>query len=299
MPDRNRPIAFGGNVDPTADDPKWPLRLARVIDEAGLEFIGIQDHPYNMRFLDTWMLLAVLAQATERVRLFANVSNLGLRPPLMLAKAAASLDVLSGGRIELGIGAGAYWEGIAAMGGPLRTPGESVDALEEALQLIRAFFTGERSIRFEGEYYQARGARPGPKPAHDMEIWIGAYGPRMLALTGRYGDGWIPSMSYAPPARIAGMQKRIDEAAQEAGRDPGDIRRAYNVMGMIMDGVSEGPLNGPVKMWVEELTRFVVELGLDTFIYWPAGDRLRQMERFANEVVPAVREAVDKARAGS
>src|SRR5690606_38882145 len=101
------------------------------------------------------------------------------------------------------------------------------------------------------------------------------------------------------PARIAGMQKRIDEAAQEAGRDPGDIRRAYNVMGMIMDGVSEGPLNGPVKMWVEELTRFVVELGLDTFIYWPAGDRLRQMERFANEVVPAVREAVDKARAGS
>lgn len=299
MPDRNRPIAFGGNVDPTADDPKWPLRLARVIDEAGLEFIGIQDHPYNMRFLDTWMLLAVLAQATERVRLFANVSNLGLRPPLMLAKAAASLDVLSGGRIELGIGAGAYWEGIAAMGGPSRTPGESVDALEEALQLIRAFFTGERSIRFEGEYYQARGARPGPKPAHDMEIWIGAYGPRMLALTGRYGDGWVPSMSYAPPTRIAGMQKRIDEAAQEAGRDPGDIRRAYNVMGMIMDGVSEGPLNGPVKMWVEELTRFVVELGLDTFIYWPAGDRLRQMERFANEVAPAVREAVDKARAGS
>jgi alkanesulfonate monooxygenase SsuD/methylene tetrahydromethanopterin reductase-like flavin-dependent oxidoreductase (luciferase family) len=270
-----------------------------MIDEAGLEYIGIQDHPYNMKFLDTWMVLAVLAQATEQVRLFANVSNLGLRPPLMLAKAAASLDVLSGGRIELGIGAGAYWEGIAAMGGPSRSPGESVDALEEALQLIRAFFAGERSIRFDGDYYQARGARPGPRPAHDIGIWIGAYGPRMLALTGRYGDGWVPSMSYAPPQRIPAMQERIDEAAEEAGRDPREIRRVYNVMGMITDGAAEGPLSGPVDRWVEELTRFVVELGLDTFIYWPSGDRLRQMERFANEVVPAVREAVEKARAGS
>lgn len=296
MYDLRRPVEFGGNVDPTAADPTWPLQLARAIDAAGLEFIGIQDHPYNAAFLDTWTLLATLAQATQRVRFFPNVANLPLRPPAMLAKAAASLDVLSGGRVELGLGAGAIWEGIAAMGGPTRSRGDAVAALEEAIQIIQAFWSGARSVRFVGQHYQVRGAHPGPRPAHPMGIWLGAYGPRMLALTGRLTDGWVPSSSYAPPERLPEMQQRINEAAEAAGRQPADIRRVYNVMGQITTETTQQFLVGPVDYWVEELTRLAVELGMDTFIFWPKADHLRQMSVFAEEVAPGVRAAVAQAR---
>ena len=296
MGDLYRPISFGGNVDPTAGDPRWPLRLTHAIEAMGLEFVGIQDHPYNPQFLDTWTLLATLAQATTQVRLFPNVANLPLRPPAMLAKAAATLDVLSDGRIELGLGAGAIWEGIGAMGGPERSPGAAVEALEEAIQIIRAFWSDARAVRFLGRHYQVRGARPGPRPAHPIGIWLGAYGPRMLALTGRLADGWVPSSSYAPPDRLPAMQQRIDEAAHAAGRDPRDIRRVYNVMGRITRGPRQGVLDGPASVWIAELTHLVVDVGMDTFIFWPAEDRLRQLEIFAAEVVPGVREAVTRAR---
>ena len=296
MYDLHRPLAFGGNVDPTAADPTWPIRLARAIDAAGLEFIGIQDHPYNATFLDTWTLIATLTQATQQVRFFPNVANLPLRPPVMLAKAAASLDVLSGGRIELGLGAGAIWEGIAAMGGPSRSPGAAVEALEEAIQIIQAFWSDTRAVRFAGKHYQVHGARPGPRPAHRIGIWLGAYRPRMLALTGRRADGWVPSLGYAPPERLPEMQQRIDAAAQEAGRKPQDIRRVYNLMGQITTTPTERLLVGPVDHWIEQLTGFAIECGMDTFIFWPADDRIRQIERFAAEVVPGVRAAVAQAR---
>jgi alkanesulfonate monooxygenase SsuD/methylene tetrahydromethanopterin reductase-like flavin-dependent oxidoreductase (luciferase family) len=296
MGDYHRDLHFGANVDPTAHDPSWPLRLSRVIEQVGLEYIGIQDHPYNAGFLDTWTLIATLLQATERVHIFPNVANLPLRPPAMLAKAAATLDVLSGGRVELGLGAGAFREGIEAMGGPGRSRGESIEALEEAVQIIRAFWSGTRALRFEGKYYTIKGAHPGPRPAHTIGLWLGTYGPRALRLTGRLADGWIPSSSYAPPERLPEMQQRINDAALAAGRQPQDIRRLYNVMGFITDGTLQGPLSGPVSYWIDELTRLAVEVGMDTFIYWPADDRLRQIERFAAEVVPAVGERVTRSR---
>jgi alkanesulfonate monooxygenase SsuD/methylene tetrahydromethanopterin reductase-like flavin-dependent oxidoreductase (luciferase family) len=290
-------IRFGGNVDPTANDPGWPLRLTRAIEQAGLDLIGIQDHPYNAGFLDTWTVLATLLQATERVHLFPNVTNLPLRPPAMLAKAAASLDVLSGGRVELGLGAGGFQAGIEAMGGPVRSKSASIDALEEAVQIIKAFWSGQ-TVRFTGTHYTVKGARPGPLPAHPIGLWLGVYKPRGLSLVGRLADGWLPSSSYAPPERLPEMQQRITDAALEAGRQPQAIRRLYNVMGLITDGPVEGLLTGPVDYWVDELTRLAVEVGMDTFIYWPADDRLRQLERFAAEVVPAVRAQVATARGG-
>jgi alkanesulfonate monooxygenase SsuD/methylene tetrahydromethanopterin reductase-like flavin-dependent oxidoreductase (luciferase family) len=299
MGDLLQELRFGGNVDPTAGDPGWPLRLTRVIEQAGLEYAGIQDHPYNSTFLDTWTLLATLAASTERVHLFPNVANLPLRPPMMLAKAAATLDVLSGGRVELGLGAGAFREGIEAMGGPGRSRGESIDALEEAVQLIKEFWRGERAIRFEGKHYRAQGARPGPRPAHPIGLWLGAYGPRALALTGRLANGWIPSSSYAPPERLPEMQQRINDAALAAGRRPQEIRRIYNIMGQIIEGPAQGMLVGPVDYWVDELTRLAVEVGMDTFIYWPSAGRLNQLQKFAAEVAPAVREQVAKARGKS
>lgn len=216
MGDLHHEVRFGGNVDPTANDPGWPLRLTRAIEQAGLEYIGIQDHPYNAGFLDTWSLIASLLQATERVHIFPNVANLPLRPPAMLAKAAATLDVLSGSRVELGLGAGAFREGIEAMGGPGRSKGEAIEALEEAVQIIRAFWSGTRAVRFAGKHYTIKEARPGPQPAHPIGLWLGTYGPRGLGLTGRLTDGWLPSSSYAPPGRLPEMQQRITDAALAA-----------------------------------------------------------------------------------
>ena len=222
---------LGVFVVPDATDPERTVEQIVAADRAGLDLAGVQDHPYQRRFFDTWTLLSYVAARTERITLLPDVINLPLRQPAVLAKSAASLDVLSGGRVELGLGAGAFWEGVEAMGGPRRTPGESVEALEEAMRIMRAFLDMEPSVRLDGKHYQAAGAKPGPPPAHRIGLWVGAYGPRMLRLTGRRGDGWLPSVggSYLAAEDVPERQRRIDEAARRAGRDPGDIVRAANV----------------------------------------------------------------------
>jgi alkanesulfonate monooxygenase SsuD/methylene tetrahydromethanopterin reductase-like flavin-dependent oxidoreductase (luciferase family) len=268
------------------------LRQVDAGERGGLDLIGIQDHPYQPRFLDTFALIANLLAKTERLRFFPDVANLPLRDPALLSKTAASLDVMSGGRFELGLGAGAFWEGVEAMGGPKRTPGESVDALAEAIEILKRAWSGDRSVRFDGRHYTVTGFRPGPAPAHDIGIWVGAYKPRMLALTGRLADGWLPSLAYAPPEAIPEMQKRIDDAAAQAGRDPRAIRRIFNVGGTIADGSAGELLNGPPEHWIDTLTSFAVELGFDDSVFWPASDPLNQIERFALEVVPGVRERI-------
>ena len=296
MKEAGRQLEFGVSLVPAAAELERVREVTQRADDLGLDLVGIQDHPYQWRFLDTWALLADLLARTESIRLFPDVANLPLRGPALIAKQAASLDVLSGGRFELGIGAGAFWEGIAAMGGPTRTPREALEALEEAIRIIRLFWSGERSITFEGRFYSVKGVHPGPAAAHPIAIWVGAYKPKMLRLTGRLADGWIPSLGYAPPEQIPAMQQRIDEAAAEAGRELVDIRRMYNISGEITDGRTGELLEGPVEHWVEELARFVLELGFDTLIFWPGEDQIAQLERFAGEVIPGVREAVARAR---
>ena len=291
MADYGRELEFGVSVVPLADPPDWAARVVVAADRAGLDLVGIQDHPYQRRFLDTWTLISTLVPITERIRFFPDVACLPLRPPAVLAKSAASLDVISGGRVEMGIGAGAFWDAIQAMGGPRRSPGEAVRSVEEAIQVIRLTWSEERSVRFDGEIYSLKGMRTGPHPVHEIGIWVGAGGPRMLNLIGRLADGWVPSMGWATPDRLPEMHQRIDEGAEKAGREPGEIQRVYNLSGAIGQR-GDGTLDGPVSLWVEELTRFALELGMDTFIHWPSEDREHQVELFANEVAPAVHEAV-------
>src|SRR3989454_6179108 len=181
--DYGQPVRFGVFVTPVATED--PMRQAIAADELGFDIVGIQDHPYQRRFFDTWTLLTAIAMRTKRISVFPDVANVPLRPPAMLAKAAASLDLLSGGRLELGLGAGGFWDAIGAMGGPVRTPAESVSALEEAIRVIRLAWGGERHIRFDGRFYQLAGFNSGPVPAHPIGIWVGAYKPRMLGLVGR------------------------------------------------------------------------------------------------------------------
>lgn len=294
MTDYGRPLGFGIFPSPEAAALDEIFAMASIADRSGLDLIGIQDHPYQRRFLDTWMLMATILARTKRVRVFPDVANLPLRPPAMIAKAAASLDVMSGGRFELGLGAGAFWDAIEAMGGQRRSPGEAVTAIEEAIAVIRLMWSNERSVRYSGHHYRLSGVKPGPQPAHPIGLWLGAGGPRMLGLLGRAADGWVPSSSWATPDKLRKMNRLIDDAAEAAGRNPSDIRRLYNVYGSI--GTSKEFLNGPVKQWVDELTALVVDHGLDTFIFGPAEDPVRQVAIFADEVVPAVRESVRQHR---
>ena len=284
---------FGVFPVPEAARQDAVVEQALLADRLGLDLVGIQDHPYQRRHLDAWTLISYLAGRTDQVGFFPDVANLPLRHPGVLAKSAASLDRLTGGRVELGLGAGAFWEAIGAWGGPVRSGPESVDALVEAIAVIRRVWAGERGITVEGEHYRMTGAHGGPEPAHDIGIWLGAYGPRMVRIVGRLADGWVPSLPRLPLAEVPARPDAIDEAARAAGRDPARIRRAANLNGVIAGGQVEGWLRGPAEHWVEELVKLARDLRFDGFVAWfDDEDQLGQTERYAAEVAPAVRDAL-------
>ncbi|MFD3590632.1 LLM class flavin-dependent oxidoreductase [Streptomyces sp. NPDC058683] len=286
------PVLFGANVDPVWEDPGQPLRITRQVEKAGLDLVTVQDHPYQPRFYDAWTLISYLAGATQKVTFVPTVANLPLRPPAMLAKSAASLDVLAPGRIQLGLGTGAFWDAIEAMGGPRREPKEAVAALDEAIDITRLMWSGERSVRFKGEHYSISGVHPGPAPSSGLGIWLGAYGPRMLTLTGRKADGWMPSYGFLGLDRLKDAVARLDAGAKEAGRDPAALRKIYNLNGLISPVESAVPFQGNVRQWVDQLVSLVREYGMNGFVYWPDADHLRQLTVFALEVVPGVRAAL-------
>jgi alkanesulfonate monooxygenase SsuD/methylene tetrahydromethanopterin reductase-like flavin-dependent oxidoreductase (luciferase family) len=296
MLDRGLPVWFGFFPEPVAADAAALVEDVLLAERLGYDLVGIQDHPYNPEYLDTMTLLAVLAARTTRIGLFPDVASLPLRPPAMLGKSATTLDLLSGGRFDLGLGAGAVWPAIQAYGGPRRTAGEAVAALEEAVAVMRLLWGDDRSVRHHGEHYRLDGAHPGPRPSRPIGVWLGAYGPRMLELTGRVADGWLPSSGFLPPEKLGDAQRRIDDAAAGAGRPPEAVRRIYNVSGEITDGPDRGFLEGPAGRWVDELSALVLDAGMDTFVLWAAAPRRRQLEMFAAEVAPGVRAAVEAAR---
>jgi alkanesulfonate monooxygenase SsuD/methylene tetrahydromethanopterin reductase-like flavin-dependent oxidoreductase (luciferase family) len=292
--DYGHELLFGTFITPAAQRPDHAVELAVVADRSGLDLVTSQDHPYQPGFLDTWTLLTYVAARTSRVRVSHNVLNLPLRPPVMLARAAASIDLLSGGRFELGIGAGRVWDQIEAMGGPRRTPGEAVEALQEAITIIREVWTADRPgpVFFEGKHYRVSGTARGPAPAHDVEIWVGAGMPRMLRLVGRMADGWsVPIRLFLPggPPTLAEPNRRIDEAATAAGRDPSAVRRILTFPGRFAR--SRGSLlDGPPAQWAEELADMALLYGVGTFVL--GADEAATIERFAAEVVPRTRELV-------
>jgi alkanesulfonate monooxygenase SsuD/methylene tetrahydromethanopterin reductase-like flavin-dependent oxidoreductase (luciferase family) len=296
--DAARPLHFGISVIPYADEVERIHALVGAADEGGLELVGIQDHPYQHRFLDSFALIATLLAETQRISFFTDVANLPLRLPAVLAKAAASLDVLSGGRFELGLGGGAFGPGIAGMGGPQRTGGETVEAVEEAIEVIRLMWSDQPSVSFEGRHYRIEDARPGPPPVHPIGLWLGAFRPRMIRLVGRKADGWVPSLGVLTREDLRAGNQQIDAAAGAADRDPRQIRRILNLHGVIGESLAPptrelpvgylrgaDPLAGPPEWWAETLRGFVDD-GFDTLIFWAVEPTREQVERFAGEVVP-------------
>jgi len=298
MTDYGQNLLFGTFITPVAQPAMHAVDLAMVADHAGLDLVTFQDHPYQPTFHETWTLLSYVASRTRHIHVSGNVLNLPLRQPAVIARSAASLDLLSGGRFELGIGAGAFWDAIEAMGGRRLTPGQSIDALEEAIQIIREIWAvNERGgVRVNGTYYQVKGAKRGPAPAHDIGIWVGAYKQRLLKLTGRVADGWLPSLGYLPggPADLEEMNKYIDEGAASAGRDPSKVLRLLNISGQFARS-GRSLLNGPPRQWAEDLAGITLEYGVSGFIL--AADDAPSIELFAGEVAPATRELIAAERA--
>jgi alkanesulfonate monooxygenase SsuD/methylene tetrahydromethanopterin reductase-like flavin-dependent oxidoreductase (luciferase family) len=258
--DYGHDLRFGVFITPNAADAHDVLRLAKLAEREHLDLVTFQDHPYQRRFLDAFTLLAMVAAQTDQIYLAPNVANLPLRLPVMIAKAAASIDVLSDGRMHLGLGAGAFWDAIERVGGSRRTPGESVDALSDAIDLIRGFWEEDP---------------PALRPAKPIEIWLGAYKPRMLRLTGRKADGWLVSAGGAPPEALGDLTAQIDAAAEAAGRDPRQIRRLYNI---------DASFNA------RELAQLYEDHGISAFILMT--DDSDEIKRFAHETASMVRELV-------
>jgi alkanesulfonate monooxygenase SsuD/methylene tetrahydromethanopterin reductase-like flavin-dependent oxidoreductase (luciferase family) len=297
MTDYGHELLFGSFITPAAARPEQVIGLARRSEQAGLDLVTVQDHPYQPAFLDAWTLLSYLAAATTRIQLAANVLNLPLRQPVVLARSAASLDLLSGGRVELGLGAGAFWDAIEASGGRRLAPGQAVVGLEEAIRIIREVWAVQErgGVRVYGDIYRVVGAKRGPAPAHDIGIWVGANRPRMLRLVGRAADGWLVSLPYLTkgPATLAELNAHIDEGALVAGRDPRSVRRLLNISGHFT-GAGSGLLIGPPSQWVEQLVGLALDDGVSGFIV--IGDDPLVLERVGQEVAPAVRDLVTAAR---
>jgi alkanesulfonate monooxygenase SsuD/methylene tetrahydromethanopterin reductase-like flavin-dependent oxidoreductase (luciferase family) len=298
MTDYGHSLLFGTFITPVAQPPMQAVELAMVSDRVGLDLVTFQDHPYQPRFHDTWTLLSYVASRTRQIHVSGNVLNLPLRQPAVLARSAASLDLLSGGRFELGIGAGGFWDAIEAMGGRRLTPGQSIDALEEAIQIIREIWATDMpgGVRLKGKYYQVNGAKRGPIPVHSIGIWIGAYKPRILKMIGRVADGWLPSLAYLPGgvADLEAMNIYIDEGATSAGRDPSSIRRLLNISGRF-ERSGRSLLSGSPQQWAEDLAQITLRYGITGFIL--AADDVPTIELFAAEVAPATRELVAAERA--
>jgi alkanesulfonate monooxygenase SsuD/methylene tetrahydromethanopterin reductase-like flavin-dependent oxidoreductase (luciferase family) len=298
MSDYGNDLLFGTFVTPVAQPVHHAVEMAVVSERAGLDLVTFQDHPYQPSFHDTWTLLSYVASRTSRIHVAGNVLNLPLRQPAVLARSAASLDRLSGGRFELGIGAGAFWDAIEARGGRRLAPGEAVAALAEAMAIIREIWATEKpgGVRVEGKHYRVKGAKRGPAPAHDIGIWVGAYKPRMLRLIGREADGWLPSLAYLEggPSDLAAMNRQIDEGAAQAGREPAEIRRFLNIAGRFAH-TGRSLLDGPPRQWAEELAEMTLDHGITGFIL--GTDDAVTIERFAVEVAPATRELVAAERA--
>jgi F420-dependent oxidoreductase-like protein len=234
----------------------------RIADAAGFDHLWAFDHlaaigqggPDRPVF-EGWSLLAAMAAATSRVRIGLMVTGNTYRHPGVLAKAATTIDHLSGGRLEFGIGAG--WAEIEHRMLGIDGLEQRVGRFSESLRVIRALWTEERAS-FDGRYYRLAGAIHNPKPVQKPHppIWIGAGGEQTLRLTARHADVWNPSGSAgASVPKAIQMSAQLDERCAEIGRDPATLRRSVQVR---WDGQEADRSLQQVARWAEAGFREVI-----------------------------------------
>jgi alkanesulfonate monooxygenase SsuD/methylene tetrahydromethanopterin reductase-like flavin-dependent oxidoreductase (luciferase family) len=271
-----------------------PVAAARRAEELGFDFVSLSDHPCGTQpTYETWTVLSWIAGATSRIRVAPRVLGVPYRPPPMVAKMAETLSRLSGGRLILGLGGGSADHEFRAFGLGVPSPRDKVRGLAEAIQVIRGLWT-EPGFTFDGEIYRTDAADIEPKPARPIPIWLGTFGPRALAVTGRLADGWIPSYGYLPMEQVPAMRDRVLAAAREAGRDPAELTCAFHVQVRVDEQARPAPgiVAGPPAAVAAELAGFV-RLGFTALSLAPNGpDAAGQAERLAWEVMPEVRDSV-------
>jgi probable F420-dependent oxidoreductase len=283
---------FGVSIIPSASGRSDPVAEAQQAEDLGFDLVSIWDHPHGATpSLETWTLMSWIAARTSRIRIASNVLGVPFRLPALTAKMAETLDRLSGGRLILGLGGGGDDEEFAGLGAPVRTPLEKVQALEEAVAVIRGVWA-DSPFSFEGRHYRNDAAMLEPKPNHPIPIWLGTYGRRALELTGRVADGWIPSMGPAPPRQVGPKMDAVRRAAERAGRDPDSIDYAYNVSVRIGGPPADDPdrrITGEPDEVVERLLE-LLDIGFTVLNFWVGGRREEQQERLASEVVATLRQ---------
>ncbi|MEA2330755.1 MAG: hypothetical protein QOH58_893 [Thermoleophilaceae bacterium] len=275
------------------------LAVARAVEDCGLDSVWVADHvvhpassrsryPYTPDgttrwraedgFLEAFQLLALVAGATERVALGTSILVLPMRHPLLVAKTVATLDVLSGGRVILGVGLGWWEEEFAALDVPFGHRGSR--AVEE-IEIMRAAWRDGR-VAWQGDFYRFDSVICRPRPVQDggPPIWIGGMGPRALERAGRYGDGWHGVGARSD--RIAEGRATVEKAALDAGRDPSGLEISTSTI------LPDDP---------EDAIRRIVRLdacGVDHVVLAPSGPEdppaiCAAIERFASDVVPHLR----------
>jgi F420-dependent oxidoreductase-like protein len=207
----------------------------RIADEAGFDHCWCMDHFATLGprddgpIFEAWALMAAMAATTSRTRVGCAVTGNTYRHPAVLAKAAVTVDHLSGGRLEFGIGAGWAENEHTMLGLPFGTAGDRADRLEEACQVIRSLWTQELTS-FTGQHYQLTGAVAEPKPVQQPHppIWIGGTGRRRtLRIAAQYASVW--NAPGGSPEEVADLSGVLDRHCADIGRDPGEIRRSVQV----------------------------------------------------------------------
>jgi probable F420-dependent oxidoreductase len=279
--------------------PAFVLDEVRAADRAGWHGIWLADHympdtgnttPARGDVYECWSVLPAIAAVTERVRLGTLVSPTSVHHPALLAKRAATLDQLSGGRFVLGLGAGWQLNEHQAYGIELDPPGKRVSRFEESIQIIRSLLA-EESTTFHGEYYDVLDAPADPKPVQSpLPIVVGTRGPRMLRITARYASEWN---TWGTPELAGEHRTRLVQACEKAGRDPATMWTSANAM--VALGATQAP-PGRAAVWgspqqmIDEFGKYA-ELGFDEFIVpdWTFGESKSEiadtMARLKTEVI--------------
>ena len=268
----------------------WPEMVAlwQRVEALGFESLWLPDHlvpPFRIDgpIFEAWTLLAALATKTERVRLGVLVSCNTFRHPPLVAKQAATVDHVSGGRLEMGLGAGWFKPEHDMFGIELPGPAELVGRFREAVEVVDRLLRQDVTT-YEGRYYQVREApfRPAPVQRPRPPLTLGAHGPKMMRVVAEYADRWNSTGSVA---EMRERNRTLDEQCAAVGRDPAAILRSHLYVPVLMP--DERPWDS-----VEAFQDFVGRLreaGIQEFIFQPpSDDRFAIVERVAAEVIPAL-----------
>lgn len=293
------------------------LELADKALGNGFESVWFSDHfmldadATDRVLLDPWLLMAALVRDNQKIRVGSLVFCSSYRMPALHAKMAATIDVLSNGRLEFGIGAG--WKKLEynAYGYDFPDFATRTDQLAEAIQIIRGVWTQEK-FSFEGKHYQVRDLVSFPKPVQKPhpKIWVGSNmgGPRMIELAARYGDGINVAWGFSPD-QTSEIFQQLSDFAEKHGKNPKDIAKSVGLWTRILKsesemeekikkgaaarGVSEdayrkrvaSSLWGTPEIVAERLAQYADQGVSDIVLMFPYGEKQEQIELFGEHVL--------------